>query len=389
MRIAARPRKLETKMLSTAHRIARAFVARRIDLEVDLVPFRLEDLPLKKVVNWLLTESSVTFKPARPWGMPAILQLEPTNSCNLKCPGCPSGGEMDRGRGFMDPELFRSLVDELADYLLVMLFWDWGEPFLHPNAYEMIAYARKAGIRLASSTNGHVFAEGDHARRLVDSGLDVAVFSVDGIRQESYQRYRAAGNLETVKDGIRRVVAEKRRAGSPTPHVNLRFIAMEHNEDELAALHDFAAGLGVDSVTVRKFAKWGRVEDLAPASESHQMPDSPPGEDLRTRVRRNRCRNLWNCPTIHWDGSVCRCFMDWNGRHPLGSIGRASLRSTWFGPAYGDLRRDFRRRWRELPLCGECSCGYAGGDVATESNVEFRLVEPRDGSPGRRGGTAT
>jgi MoaA/NifB/PqqE/SkfB family radical SAM enzyme len=365
-------------VLSTARRIARAFVARKIDLEVDLVPFELQRLPLKKVTNWLLTETSVKFKPARPWGMPAILQLEPTNSCNLECPGCPSGGEMERGRGFMDPALFRRLVDEMADYLLVILFWDWGEPFLHPQAYEMIDYARRAGIQLASSTNGHVFADGDHAHLVVESGLDVIVFSVDGINQESYQRYRASGNLETVKEGIRRVVAEKKRTGSATPHVNLRFIAMEHNEDELAGLRVFAAELGVDSVTVRKFAKWGRVEGFAPAGETHQMPDSSPAEYRRTRVRRNRCRNLWNCPTIHWDGSVCRCFMDWNGEHPLGHLDRGSFRSTWYGDAYRRLRRDFRRGWHELPLCGECSCGFSGGDIATESNVEFHLIDPRD-----------
>jgi len=331
----------------------------------------------------LLTESSVKVKPSRPWGMPVILQIEPTNSCNLQCPGCPSGGEMERTRGFMDPILFRRLVDEMADYLLVILFWDWGEPFLHPQAYEMIEYARRAGVRLASSTNGHVFAEGDHARQVVESGLDVLVFSVDGIRQETYQQYRATGNLEQVTRGIRRVVAEKRRSGSATPLVNLRFIAMEHNESELPALHDFAAELGADAVTVRKFAKWGRVDTFAPNSETHQMPAASPEEDSRTRVRRNRCRNLWNCPTIHWDGSVCRCFMDWNGDHELGRIGEGTLRSTWYGDAYRRLRRDFRRRWRDLPLCGDCSCGFEGGDVGTESNVEFFFVDGREG--GRRG----
>jgi len=84
-----------------------------------------------------------------------------------------------------------------------------------------------------SSTNGHVFADLEHARQVVASGLDVLVVSVDGITQGSYEQYRGAGNLDTVLGGIRNVVAEKRRRGAGTPIVNLRFIVMKHGEPEL------------------------------------------------------------------------------------------------------------------------------------------------------------
>jgi len=29
----------------------------------------------------------------------------------------------------------------LGDYLLLLILWNWGEPFLHPQICEMIAYA--------------------------------------------------------------------------------------------------------------------------------------------------------------------------------------------------------------------------------------------------------
>ena len=54
----------------------------------------------------------------------------------------------------------------------MILLWDWGEPFLNPSIYEMIAHAKRHSIKIVSSTNGLIFADGDHAEQLVRSGID-------------------------------------------------------------------------------------------------------------------------------------------------------------------------------------------------------------------------
>lgn len=367
-------------MIGQLRNVLRAIFTREIRFDIDLVPLRLEGVRGAKLANWLLTETSVYLKPERPWGMPTILQVEPTTRCNLKCRVCPSGYGLDRASGDMDLGMYRRLVDELRDYLLAILFWDWGEPFFNPCSYDMIRYARDAGIRVICSTNGHLFAEPGHARRVVDSGLDVLVFSVDGITQESYQRYRAAGKLETVLTGVRNVVAEKRRRGAETPVVNLRFIVMKHGERELPQVPGFAHSLRVDVLTLRKFYPVpdperrspyeGESVRLAPEEVKYQFPKLQ-GEGCRpVRVRRNPCRNLWNCPTIHWDGTVCSCFMDYRESRPLGSLRRQSFSEIWTGAPYRELRRNFRKKWRELPLCSVCASGFEGGDLARETNAE-------------------
>lgn len=155
-------------MASRAIRALKALATRKVAFDVDLIPCAWENLPAKKVLNWLLTETSVYCKPSRPWGMPTILQVEPTSRCNLHCRVCPVGAGLGRPAGDMDPALFRRIVDEVRDSALLLLFWDWGEPFLHPEAYGMIRYAAQAGLRIVASTNGHVFAAGDHAERVVD-----------------------------------------------------------------------------------------------------------------------------------------------------------------------------------------------------------------------------
>ncbi len=363
-----------------------AVLTRNVSFEMDLIPFTFRELPLKKITNWLLTESSVVFKPSRPWGFPTILQVEPTSRCNLRCRLCPVGTGLGRPVGDMDLPMFRRIIDELGEYLLLIMFWDWGEPFLNPDAYEMIRIARRAGIKVVCSTNGHVFANGDHARRVVDCGLDVLVFSVDGITQETYERYRRRGSLEKVLKGIREVVSEKRRLHSDTPLVNFRFIVMKHSEGEVPRIKEFTSSLGVDVLTLRKFhfvpgtgndlepgsdkKTAGVGETLVPSQSKYQLPMIPTGGRQPLRVERNPCKNLWNCPTIHWDGTVCSCFMDYNEQRPIGSLRAKSFREIWYGEAYRRLRRAFRDNWRELALCKDCASGFQGGDVGREANAE-------------------
>jgi MoaA/NifB/PqqE/SkfB family radical SAM enzyme len=360
-----------------------AAAKREVSFEIDLVPLHFQKLSLKKICNWVLTEGSITFKPGRPWGFPTILQLEPTSFCNLRCRVCPVGIGLDRPSGNMDMEMFRRLVDEIGKYLLVMMFWDWGEPFLNPDAFEMIQYARRAGIKVVCSTNGHVFANRDNARKLIGAGLDVLVVSLDGITQETYQTYRTRGNLETVLEGIRNVVSEKRLSGSPLPIVNLRFIVMKHSEHQIQHIESYARSLGVDVLTLRKFhfvpgtETWMSKSDaehvtgseqLIPSDARYQLPALPDGEPVR--LTKNPCKNLWNCPSIHWNGTVCSCFMDYNEKRPLGSLKTQSLREIWYGSPYAQLRRAFRRSWQDLAPCGKCASGYLGGDIGRQANSE-------------------
>lgn len=385
-------------MMFNIYKCLRALITRKIKFEVDLIPFEFENLPLKKVINWILTEGSVFFKPTRPWGYPTILQVEPTSRCNLRCRVCPVTAGMNRPSGDMDGELFKKTVDELADYLLLILFWDWGEPFLNPNIYEMMRYARSRGIKVMSTTNGHVFASGNHAQDVVKSGLDVLVFSVDGITQETYQRYRAGGRLESVLEGIRKVVKEKRSLKSKTPLVNLRFIVMKHNEGETPHLEKLARSLEVNALTLRRFYaipnRRGEgtepKRELMPSQTKFQLPEHSQEDQRPIRVAKNPCKNLWNCPSVHWDGTVCSCFADFNEERPLGSLGQQSFKEIWYGQAYRNLRRNFRKAWKELPLCRECSSGFKRGDIGRESNAEVVLfskwkgIEEATDSPDER-----
>src|SRR6266481_2715534 len=75
-------------------------------------------------------------------GMPISISIEPTTSCNLRCPECPSGlRSFTRPTGMMKTELFESVINQLARSLSYLIFYFQGEPFLHPHFLDLVKYA--------------------------------------------------------------------------------------------------------------------------------------------------------------------------------------------------------------------------------------------------------
>ena len=242
---------MTTDLFGKGRKALKALATRKVPNECDRMPFELENVPLRKILNWILIEASIFVKPEKPWGWPTHVQLEPTSVCNLRCVLCPVTEGLERPVGHMEFRTFQKIIDELGQHLFIIILWDWGEPFLNPSIYDMISYAKTRDIGVISSTNGHVFARGDHAEQLVRSGIDYIVFAVDGVTQATYESYRQGGDLETVTAGIKRIVEARRALQSRTPLIDLRFLVMKHNEHEIPRLKGFARSLEVDALTLR------------------------------------------------------------------------------------------------------------------------------------------
>src|SRR5450631_3283506 len=104
------------------------------------------------------------------WGFPVSISFEPTTSCNLRCPECPSGlRAFTRPTGMLEQSFFRQTVDEVYKDILYLIFYFQGEPFLNKNFLDMVQYASAKGIYTATSTNAH-YLNDDVAKRTVESG---------------------------------------------------------------------------------------------------------------------------------------------------------------------------------------------------------------------------
>jgi MoaA/NifB/PqqE/SkfB family radical SAM enzyme len=187
--------------------------------------------PFVKPVNALIAGysyiySSITGK-AVAYGMPPAIGVELTNNCNLKCPECCTGsGLMTRKKGFMELKLFDRILSELKPYLYYVTLNFQGESMMHPQFFSFLK--KSPNINTIVSTNGHFLSE-ENADKLVSSGLNRLIVSLDGMDQETYASYRINGVLAAVKKGIKNIYEAKKRASSPL-RLEIQFLVCRENE---------------------------------------------------------------------------------------------------------------------------------------------------------------
>jgi radical SAM protein with 4Fe4S-binding SPASM domain len=299
-------------------------------------------------------------KTARINGLPISISIEPTTSCNLRCPECPSGlRAFSRPTGMLDPALFRSVIDQLSSSLTYLTFYFQGEPYLNPDFHEMIGYASSAGLYTATSTNAHYLNE-EAAQRTVDSGLDRLIISLDGTTQSAYESYRVGGSLSKVIDGTRNVLSARHKVNSRTPHVVFQFLVVGPNEHQVHEVRRLAKELGVDQV-VLKTAQIYDFENGSPLM---------PKQDRYSRYRKNKdgsysvknslddhCWKMWHSCVVTWDGKIVPCCFDKDAHYILGDLKKNSFEEIWYGPAYDAFRQSLLASRREIEMCRNCTEG--------------------------------
>jgi hypothetical protein len=61
--------------------------------------------------------------------------------------------------------------------------------------------------------------------------------------------------------------------------------------------------------------------------------------------------------------------MDYDGQRPLGDLNEFSMKDIWLGVAYQELRKHFKRKWQDVPICSKCSNGFVGGNIGRDANA--------------------
>jgi len=192
--------------------------------------------------------SKWTKKPVQ-WGFPVSISFEPTTSCNLRCPECPSGlRAFTRPTGMLKKDFFTDTIDQLSKELLYLVFYFQGEPYLNPGFLDMVKYASSKKIYTATSTNAH-YLNDENAKRTIESGLDRLIISIDGTTQEVYQQYRVGGRLDKVIEGAKNIVRWKKELKSKTPFVVFQFLVVKPNEHQIEDVKRMAKEIGVDIIS--------------------------------------------------------------------------------------------------------------------------------------------
>ncbi len=322
-------------------------------------------LTIRRIWNVLKVMSSFQLsqwlkKPIQ-WGYPISVSFEPTTSCNLRCPECPSGlRAFTRPTGMLQKDFFKETIDDIHQHLLYLIFYFQGEPYLNPEFLDMVKYASSKKIYTATSTNAHYITD-EVAKKTVESGLDRLIISIDGTTQEVYQQYRVGGNLNKVIEGTKKIVQWRKALNSKTPFIFFQFLVVKPNENQLEEIKQLAKEIGVDEVRFKTAQVYDYETDpnqLIPNNEKYSRYKK--GKDGKYKPKNklvNRCWKLWHANVITWDGLVVPCCFDKDAMHQLGNIKNDSFKNIWNNSNYKQFRTEMMKSRKNIDICSNCSEG--------------------------------
>lgn len=172
-----------------------------------------------------------------------LMFWETTKACNLRCQHCRAVPEQAIGPNVLTTAESFAFMDEIAKVTRPVLILSGGEPLYRPDIFDLGAYGKALGFRMALATNGTLVTP-EVAARVVDTGFSRVAISLDGARAETHDRFRGIpGSHAKAIGGIRHL----RERGMS---VQINSTIARHNVAELPAMLDLALSLGADALHI-------------------------------------------------------------------------------------------------------------------------------------------
>jgi MoaA/NifB/PqqE/SkfB family radical SAM enzyme len=332
------------------------------------------------------------------------IQVEISSYCNGKCVYCPHTEYQKNWQNrYLPMEFFQNLIPAFAKTNLVQL-QGWGEPFTHPDFFDILRAAKKAGCMVGTTTNGSLLSR-EKIEALVKEDLDLIGFSLAGAdeKNDTIRRGTSIGKTLECIDEIHKVKAKYR---TDKPKIHLAYMLMRSCVDDLDKLPDFLANAGVSQVVISSLSLVVNAEMEAesvfslPKSEFLELKDRllqvrADSENLGTEVHfhivsplmeKFHCmENATHAVVIGSDGGVSPCVMaqipvEGENEHyfrkqkqhlrkmSFGNITDNSLDGIWHQKEYRRFLKTYRSE-KSPSFCMNCLKGFSD-DFTQETSLE-------------------
>lgn len=281
---------------------------------------------------------------------PFRITIDPGSFCNLRCPGCHTGikhPDMIQA-SFMKYDNYKVLFDKVADYAVSVALYNWGEPFLNKQIFDIISYTSSKGAGTTVHSNFNIFNE-KMAEDAVRSGLTHIYMSIDGSTQENYAKYRVRGNLDNVLDHLKILTETKKRMKSKYPLVTWKFLEFEHNRHELEDARALSEKYGVDAF--ESFVAWPKLMDIKEEAELFRA--DPKSYHL------DKCKSLWSSLYVNPEGKILPCSLSYKQEEIFGDLLQDDLGNIVNNDKFRSARRMFSEAMSVDAVPEPCrSCKY-------------------------------
>lgn len=370
-----------------------------------------------KKINHFLLRVGRRFQLRRVWAYPEIVQLIPTNACNLHCKNCPKTYYATDNR-HLHPEVYARVRNDLFKHIKVLNLQGLGEPLLAPLFPKMLEEAEEYGLKVVFVTNATLL---DRAliKKLIKIGANVTI-SLDGANAETHEKARPGSNFSQILDAFALFKEERKVQGNTGFLLHINTVVNRMNVDEIDGIIDIAAKYGINLVNLINPGVGDRTDEFAVAAigkhphllaskidslikkakllgigllypvfaaannqpqdaehkpESQKSPSKPIHQNKR--LFPGRCLDPWNMIYIDVDGWVRPCCrVLWLG---MGNILENSFWEIWNNKHYRTLRKHINSN-NPPDFCRTCDMNWGinlGDDLYVKKLEEMGITLPK------------
>lgn len=262
---------------------------------------------------------------------PKYLQIELNNTCNARCCMCAIP-HMTRPKGNMTDELFEKIIVEAnalgIEYITPFLH---GEPFMREDFVEKLQRINVCAPRMKITifTNASLLTERNVMVLAGIKNVEQIVLSFPGGNKKTYEATTGL-DFETTVRNIKRAFevlrGKKLRISMPKCTQN------QKSEDDFASLWK-----GLPKRAYNTYNYLGDVQGSLAQSCFEQ------------------CDRAFRTMTVLFDGRVCLCCMDVDGKYIMGDLAKESIVDVWNGEKFVKLRTDHGCCRLACEPCNRCT----------------------------------
>ncbi len=312
--------------------------------------------------------------------MPKELWLELTSKCPFDCVFCSR--KLLRGKGqHMDFEVYKKIINLLDSPRIIRLNYS-GESVHYPKLIEAIKLAKSTGavVELVSAFSSIKKAL---IEQLVKADLDRLSVSIHTVNERQYQSIYGFGDVESLKERLSLLRYWQRETGLVFPSVDIAFVAMDQNIDQMVNVCQLAEEFKINQIDVHPII---RRDDIPEKFEKELskgklrtsflqkmekvvkdvgslFPDIKLNYSTPEYEKSNSCQvlssnpsyfpwklplnaKIWSCDQSPWEtvhvlanGDVVTCEV--RDQVIMGNVHEQSLKTIWTNEKYSSFRQKY------------------------------------------------
>ncbi len=263
---------------------------------------------------------------------PEFIQIETNVACNASCPFCPQKTVTRRPHRMPD-DVWMKIIDDTRGLGITYRPFMINEPLSDKRMGTIMRYIRQDDTaKIELNTNGELMTA-DMADDMLDAGLELIRFSIDGFSEETFSKTRVGIDYETTVERTLDFISLAKKKGGAS-RIEVRMIDLEVNKAEQEAFQAFWSAAGAVPVITNPY-RW----PWEPGVERVNLP----------------CLKILREMFFYVNGKATLCCWDTHERAVIGDVTNEHVLEIWNGPVNQNYRALLAGGKRDqILLCSRC-----------------------------------